>query len=250
MACPEVACRRITACSGQCSAALMPSVGQGVTHFSPDGQDAARALLHSCALPRGFSLFVRRDPGMSQLGVGLTGPRRAARILPGNLEQMPCGERTISHAHPPDRPTNPPEASPTVARRGRRVPAVRGEVCHPDRRTRGHGLRDDWLSRRRVGDSRVVAVLQPGALVRAAGRHHADDHRVVRYVAHRPRVDCWGCDGDVALLLGDPRPEPRLGGLGRSQPSPLQRTSARLDGRHHSARLRNIYARAHQRRHL
>jgi hypothetical protein len=77
MACPEVACRRITACSGRCSAALMPSVGQSHTSV-PDGQDAGTALLHSCALPRQFSLFVRRDPGMSQLGVGLTSWSRCA----------------------------------------------------------------------------------------------------------------------------------------------------------------------------
>jgi hypothetical protein len=45
----------------------------------PEGQDAATALLHSCALPRWFSLFVHRDPGMSQLGVGLTGPAPSSR---------------------------------------------------------------------------------------------------------------------------------------------------------------------------
>jgi len=37
------------------------------------------ALLHSCVLPRRFSLFVRRDPGMSQLGVGLTSWRPLGR---------------------------------------------------------------------------------------------------------------------------------------------------------------------------
>src|SRR3989304_1366772 len=52
-----------------------------------------------------------------------------------------------------------------------------------------------------VGGGRLVAVLQPGALARARGRHRPDGRRDVRDVAPRPRVGCGGGDGDVDVHL-------------------------------------------------
>ena len=65
----------------------------------------------------------------------------------------------------------------------------------------GFALGDDGRTRRRVGCRRVVGVLQPGALVRAPGRHRPDDRRAVRDMAPRPRVDC---DGLMGLLSPTP----------------------------------------------
>ena len=141
-----------------------------------------------------------------------------------------------------DEPTSS-EAAPAVARRGRRGAAVAGQVCRPHRRARGRALRDAWRTRRRVGCRRVVAVLQPGALVRALGRHRPDDRRAGRDIAHRPRVDCERDDGDDVPHLRHPGPEPRPRRLGGGQPSPLRRTSARVDGRGHPARVRSVDAR-------
>ena len=69
-----------------------------------------------------------------------------------------------------------------------------------------------------AGDSRVVAVLQPRALVRAAGRRRADDRRAVRDVAPRPRVDCRAARWGFVLRLGDPHPGRRPGGVARREP--------------------------------
>ena len=55
-----------------------------------------------------------------------------------------------------------------------------------------------------AGGRRVVAVLQPGALVRAPGRDCPDGHRARRDVAPRPRVDRGRDDGDDAAHLRHP----------------------------------------------
>ncbi|MBI4658832.1 MAG: NAD(P)-dependent alcohol dehydrogenase [Verrucomicrobia bacterium] len=124
----------------------------------------------------------------------------------------------LEHDYRSHRRTGSADTAPAVARGRRRGPDVRDEVCHPDRRTRGHGVRDAGRCALRVGDCRVVDVLQPGALVRARGCHRSDDRRAVRDIAPGPRVDCWRRDGDVVLFPGDPRPEPRPGcGFGELQ---------------------------------
>ena len=53
-----------------------------------------------------------------------------------------------------------------------------------------------------------------------------------------------GMMGMMLVHLRHPGPEPRLRRLGGGQPSPLRRTSARVDGRGHPARVRSVDARA------
>ena len=131
---------------------------------------------------------------------------------------------------------------PAVARRGHRDRAVAAVVCRPGccarRRARWHARR----SCRRIGHCRVVAVFQPRAVVRARGRHPPDDRRGGRDEAPRPRVDREGRDGDAALHLVDPLPEPRPRRMGSGHPSPLGRSSARVVGRGHRARVRTVDA--------
>ena len=62
---------------------------------------------------------------------------------------------------------------------------------------------------------RLVAVLQPGALVRAPGRHRPDGRRGVRDIAPRSPVHCERDDGDDVAHLRHPGPEPRAGRAGR-----------------------------------
>ena len=70
-------------------------------------------------------------------------------------------------------------------------------------------------TRVRVGNPRMVAVLQPCTLVRAPGRYRPDGRRGARDIAHRSRIHCERDDGDDAAHLRYPGPEPRLGSLGR-----------------------------------
>ena len=100
----------------------------------------------------------------------------------------------------------------------------------------------DWRSRGRAGYRRVVGVLQPGALVRAPGRHRPDDRRGGRDTACPPQVDSERDDGDDVLLLRHPGPEPRLGRRGGGRPPPVCRTSPCGDGCGHPARLRSVDA--------
>ena len=103
----------------------------------------------------------------------------------------------------------------------------------------------------RVGGPRVVAVLQPGALGRARGRHRADGRRGGRDKARRSPVHCGRNDGDDVAHLLHPGPEPRPRRRGGGGPSPVQRTAARVDGRRDPARVRSVHAHPnwrHQRR--
>ena len=112
----------------------------------------------------------------------------------------------------------------------------------------GASARDAVGIRRRAGCRRVVGVLQPGALVRAPGRHRPDGRRAGRDMASPHESMGPGC-GFFALRHPGPVPRPRRRGGG--QPSPLRRTSARVDGRGHPARVRSVDAlpdRRHQRR--
>ena len=59
-------------------------------------------------------------------------------------------------------------------------------------------------TRGRVGNRRVVGVLQSGAVVRTGGRCRADGRRDVRNLARSPRVDCDGARRDVVSILALP----------------------------------------------
>ena len=123
-----------------------------------------------------------------------------------------------------DRTTDSSETAPAVARRRRRGAAAcwSGLACPlvaPD----GSAPLVCWAGVvGGAGDRRVVAVLQPRALVRAPGRHRPDGRRGVRDVAPRPRVDrgagCW------LMFLCCPVPGPRARRVGGRQPPPLRRT--------------------------
>ena len=93
---------------------------------------------------------------------------------------------------------------------------------------------------RRVADRRVVAVLQPRALVRARRRDRPDDRRGVRDQGRRPRIDGRGWPGDDDLLPADAVPRPgsrRVGGGHTSSPG---RSSACVVGRGDPARVRAV----------
>ena len=136
-----------------------------------------------------------------------------------------------------------------MARRGRRRAAVADLAGLPPRRSRRHHGRDDGRTRGRVGGPRVVAVLQPGALGRARGRHRADGRRGRRDKARRSPVHCGRGDGDDAAYLRRPGPEPRARHRGAGLPSPVQRTSSRVAGRRHRARVRSVHAPSDRRHH-
>jgi len=155
----------------------------------------------------------------------------------------------VCHDHRSDRQTDSSETAPPVARRRRGGAAVAGPVWHKSRRPWIQGLCLGGAGRthRRSGYRRVVGVPQPGGLVRALGRHRADDRHPGRGMEPQTRVD----GAILALRLRHPDPVPRLRRLGRGQPSPRRRTSARDDGRDRRARVRSVDARAdrgHQRR--
>src|SRR5262249_53787163 len=106
-----------------------------------------------------------------------------------------------------------------MARGGRRGAAVAALVRPARRRARGPYGSGDWRTRVRVGGPRLVAVLQPGALGRAAGRHRADGRLGGRDKARRSPVHCGRNDGDDAAHLIHPRPEPRPRRRGGGGPS-------------------------------
>src|SRR5947207_9779175 len=83
----------------------------------------------------------------------------------------------VCHDHRSDRQTDSSETAPPVARRRRVGSAVAGPVWHKSRRPWIQGLCLGGAGRthRRSGYRRVVGVPQPGGLVRALGRHRADD---------------------------------------------------------------------------
>ena len=93
-------------------------------------------------------------------------------------------------------------------------------------------------------DRRLVALLQPGALARARGRAGPDAGGGARDEALRPPVGREGRDGDAAVPLLGPGPEPRSRRLGGGQPSPRAGAEARLDGGRHPARVRSVHDRA------
>ena len=98
------------------------------------------------------------------------------------------------------------------------------------------------------GGRRVVAVLQPGALVRAPGRHRPDDRRAGRDVA-ASGTSRWGRSGLVAYAVPVLCLALVAGAVASRRLS--DRTSARDDGRGHPARVRSVDARPdrrHQRR--
>ena len=99
-------------------------------------------------------------------------------------------------------------------------------------------------ARRRTGDRRVVACSSAAHPGWSAGRPRGDGARGVRDIAHRSPVHCERGDDD--RLARDPRPEPRPGRLGGGQPTPLQRTSARVHGCRDNAGVRSVHARAHR----
>ena len=68
------------------------------------------------------------------------------------------------------------------------------------------------------------------------------DLRGVCDEARRPRVDRGGGDGDVALHLVDPVPEPRPRRMGGGHAQFLQQYAARGAGRGHRARMRAVGA--------
>ena len=113
-----------------------------------------------------------------------------------------------------------------------------------------HADRDDGRGRRRAGDSPVVAVLQPRALVRTPGRHRADDRRAVRDLAPRPRVDYRRRDGRSLFYVWA---IPTLGVALVASVAASRRLSSRIPPRvdrcGDPARVRSVDAHANRRRH-
>lgn len=128
-----------------------------------------------------------------------------------------------------------------MARRGRRGIAVAALVRPRQGRPAGRYLRGIWRRYLRLACPPVVAVLQPGTLGRAPGRHRADDRRGHRDKAHRSPVNCGRDDGYDAPHLLHPSLMPRAGRIGSGRPSPLERPAARRDVGRHPASLRRVH---------
>ena len=91
---------------------------------------------------------------------------------------------------------------------------VHGRICHSDRRARLRRPRDDRGRSLRAACHPVVAVVQPGALVRTRRRDRPDDRGGRRGKACRPPVDCRRRDGQLELHPRDPDAERRARRLG------------------------------------
>jgi hypothetical protein len=134
----------------------------------------------------------------------------------------------------PGQRTDSSEAAPAVARCSPRGAAIAVQVCRPHRRAQ-RDCRYAWQPGLRGGYHSVVAVLQPGAVVRAPGRSAPDHRGAVRDLAHPPCVACHRT-GTIHVLLraGAPDPGPRLRRVGGIHPWSLGRAPAHDDGGDHS----------------
>ena len=144
--------------------------------------------------------------------------------------------------------SRPRQATPPVARRPARHAAVASLARRPPARSGSRNRGDARRGRAGTGRRVVVAVLQPGALVRSRRRDRPDGGRAVCDLAHRPRVDRGRDDGVHARHLCDPGAEPGARRGGCSRPAPVRPAAAGHDGRRDPGRLRRIHAAADGRR--
>ena len=126
-----------------------------------------------------------------------------------------------------------------------------GRIRRPHLRASLCGSGDALGRRRRADRDPVVAVVQPRALVRAAGRDRADDRRDDPGKVGRPSVNLRRRDGLLELHRDDTDIEPGAGRVGGGEPPSRAGSPCRCGGRRRRARMPAVDGgadRRHQRR--
>ena len=186
---------------------------------------------------RSASLLFKRLPCCCRsssccIGCGASAPDESfAASLASSAPEVTAIARGVSHDHHSNHRTDVSQTAPAVARRGHRDRCW----CSSGSSSRSLCLTPELFGlplaligdargrRRRAGDRRVVAVLQPGALVRAPGRHRPDDRRGGGDSAPSSTSRSRGGNGDACSTSLRPVLEPRPGRLGGGHPSSLRR---------------------------